>query len=183
MIAQVLPQQGCGPDRRVIAEVTRVRVDHQGEPGVDATARGARAARSRIVGQPLPQVDLGALAEPLRPVIDRPAADVEGLGDLLSRLALVEPEQRQGTAPRLGHGGMGGEVFQLQALPGGDNERSHRTTSRAGDSAQRLIVIVQRLLTTYLELNLDTYGPPARLDQVLLKPAHEWQAPPARLSL
>jgi hypothetical protein len=88
--------------------------------------------------------------EPIHPVRDRPAADTEGLGDLLSRLALVEPQQRLCTASLLGHGGVGGEVFQLHALPGGENERCHRSTLRKSDGVRQLIVTVQKLLATYL---------------------------------
>jgi hypothetical protein len=42
--------------------------------------------------------------EPIPPVIDRPAAEVEQLGDPLGRFAVVEPEQRLGRAPLLGQG-------------------------------------------------------------------------------
>src|SRR5512142_903244 len=47
-------------------------------------------------------------------------------GDPLDRVAVVEPEQRLGTAPLPGYGGVGDEVFQLQTLPGGEDERNHR---------------------------------------------------------
>ena len=89
---------------------------------------GDRADGRRGVGQALPQVMPVAVVEPLPPIIDRPAADAEGLGDLLDRLALVEPEQRLGAAPLLGDGVVGGQVFQLRALPGGEYEGSHRST-------------------------------------------------------
>src|SRR5512135_1476251 len=111
----------------LIAEVARVGVDHLGEPGVDATVPGPRSARARGVGQSLPQITLVAVMEPLQPIVDRPAADAEGLSDLLDRLAF-EPEQRLGAAPLLGDGVVGGQVFQLRALPGGEYERSHRST-------------------------------------------------------
>ena len=111
-----------------VAEVARVGVDHLGDPGIEATVRRPWSARARGVGQPLPQVTLVAVMEPLPPIIDRPAADAEGLSDLLDRLALVEPEERLGAAPLLGDEVVGGQVFQLRALPGGEDEGSHRST-------------------------------------------------------
>lgn len=66
--------------------------------------------------------------EPLDPVVDRPAADAEGLGDLLGRLALIEPEQGLGTAPLSGHRVVSGQVFQFRALSTGEDERSHQST-------------------------------------------------------
>jgi hypothetical protein len=128
MILQASHQQGCGPDRLVVTERTRVGIDDLGDPGVDATVPRTRSARARGVGQSLPQVTLVAVVEPLQPIIDRPAADAEGLSDLLDRLALVEPEQRLGAAPLLGDGVVGGQVFQLRALPGGEYEGSHRSS-------------------------------------------------------
>src|SRR5512135_1742993 len=128
MIVQESHQQRCGPDRRAIAEITRVRVDDLSDPGVDATVRRTRSARARGVGQSLPQVTLVAVVEPLQPIIDRPAADVEGLSDLLDRLALVEPEQRLSAASLPRDGVVGGEEFQVRTLPAGENERSHRST-------------------------------------------------------
>ena len=92
VILQVAHQQGCGPDRLVVTERTRVGIDDLGDPGVDATVPRPRSARARGVGQSLPQVTLVAVVEPLQPIIDRPTADAEGLSDLLDRLALVEPE-------------------------------------------------------------------------------------------
>ena len=92
MILQVAHQQGCGPDRLVVTERTRVGIDDLGDPGVDATVPRTWSARARGVGQSLPQVTLVAVVEPLQPIIDRPTADAEGLSDLLDRLALVEPE-------------------------------------------------------------------------------------------
>jgi hypothetical protein len=92
MILQVSHQQGCGPDRLVVTERTRVGIDDLGDPGVDATVPRPGSARARGVGQSLPQVTRVAVVEPLQPIIDRPTADAEGLSDLLDRLALVEPE-------------------------------------------------------------------------------------------
>jgi hypothetical protein len=66
--------------------------------------------------------------EPLQPIVHRPATDAEALSDLLDRLAFVEPEQRLGSAPLLGDGVVGGQAFQLRALPGGEDERGHRST-------------------------------------------------------
>jgi hypothetical protein len=128
MILQVAHQQGCGPDRLVVTERTRVGIDDLGDPGVDATVPRPRSARARGVGQALPRVTLVAVVEPLPPIIDRPAADAEGLSDLLDRLAFVEPEQRLGPTPLLGDGVVGGQVFQLRAPPGGEYEGSHRST-------------------------------------------------------
>src|SRR3954453_1101251 len=123
MVPQVLHQQGCGPDRRAIAEVPWVRVDDFGDPGVDGTIPRAGAARPRGVGQPLPQAEVVAPLEPLRPGIDRPAADAEGGGDLLGRLTFVEPQEGLGPAPLPGDGDASGEVFQFEALPGGEYAR------------------------------------------------------------
>src|SRR5512142_2718615 len=91
MIVQVAHQQGSGPGRLVVTERTRVGIDDLSDPAVDATVRRTRSARARGVGQSLPQVTLVAVVEPLPPVIDRPAADAQGLSDLLDRLTLVEP--------------------------------------------------------------------------------------------
>src|SRR5512142_887558 len=128
MIVQVSHQQGCGPDRLVVTERTRVGIDDRGDPEVDATVRRTRSARARGVGQSLPQGTLVAVVEPYQPIIDRRAADAEGLSDLLDRLALVEPEQRLSAASLAREGVVGGQEFQLRARPGGENERSHRST-------------------------------------------------------
>jgi hypothetical protein len=114
----------------VITELTWVRIDDLGHPSIDAIATGSGAARTWSVGQPLPEVQFAALVEPIRPVIDRPAADAEGVRDLLGGLAFIEPQQGLGTASLLGHGIVGGEVLQLQALPGRESEQSHRSTLR-----------------------------------------------------
>src|SRR5512135_1789721 len=128
MVMQVSHQQRCGPDRLVVTEGTWVGIDDLGDPRVDTTVSGTRSARARSVGQSLLEVMFVAVVEPLPPIIDRPAADAVGLSDLLDRLALVEPEQRLGAAPLLGDGVVGGQVFQLRALPWGEYERNHRST-------------------------------------------------------
>src|SRR5262245_4807395 len=111
-------QQGRGPGRAMVAEVAWVGVDDRGNPGVDLAAPRAGPARPRGVRQLLPQAEMVATLEPLHPVVDRAAADAEGLGDLPGSLPLVEPEERLGATSLLGRRGVVGEVFQLQALPG-----------------------------------------------------------------
>jgi hypothetical protein len=69
MILQVAHQQGCGPDRRARAEVTRVRVNDLSALGVAAAARRVGPAGTRGVGQPPPQAERGAVVKPLPPVI------------------------------------------------------------------------------------------------------------------
>src|SRR5512135_1250175 len=128
MIVQVSHQQGCGPDRLVVTERTRVGIDDRGDPEVDTTVRRTRSARAWGVGQSLPQVTLVAVVGPLPPVIDRPAAYAQRLSDLLDRLARVEPEQRLGAASLPRDGVVGGQEFQVRTLPAGEYERSHRST-------------------------------------------------------
>src|SRR4051812_14189759 len=80
----------------MIAELMRVRIDGLGDPGIDVAARCPGAARAPGIGQPVAQSEAGVLVEAIGPVIVRPAADAEGLGDLLDGVALVEPRQRPG---------------------------------------------------------------------------------------
>ncbi|OJV39267.1 MAG: hypothetical protein BGO29_09600 [Bacteroidales bacterium 36-12] len=118
VVPQVAHQQRRGPDGGSVAEATGVGVDDLGDPLVDAPVPRTGAARPRGVRQALPQPEVGASLEPLHPVVDGPAADAEGVGDLLGRLALVEPQQRLGAAPLPGHRGVRGEVLQFEPLPG-----------------------------------------------------------------
>jgi hypothetical protein len=112
----------------VVAERTRVGVDDLGDPGVDAIAPRPRSARAGGIGQSLPQIRPIAIVAPPQPIVDRPAADAEGFGDLSGGLALVEPQERLGTAPLPGHGVVRGEEFQFRTLPGREDERGHRST-------------------------------------------------------
>src|SRR3954463_3052504 len=126
MILQVALQQGSGPDGRMIAEVSRIRPDHPGDQGIHAAVLGSGTTLTWGVSETFPQVESGALLEPTGPVVDRLTAHLQGFGDRLDLLALVEPEQRLGATSLLGRGGMGGERFEFAAPPGAEFERSHR---------------------------------------------------------
>src|SRR4051794_30474194 len=134
----------------MMAELVRVRIDDLGDPGIDVAARRPGAARSRRIGQPLAQSEVGALVETIDPVIDRPAADAEGLGDLLDGVALAEPQQRLGPGAFPAYGRAGGEELEVRSLTGREREQSHRSTLRKGDGVRGLIVTVQKVLATYL---------------------------------
>jgi len=112
----------------LVAELARVGIDNISDPLVDVTASGTGATRARSVSQPLHRLEFVAVEEPFDPVIDRTPTDAESLGDLLGRLALIEPKQRLGTASLLAHGVVRREEFQLRALQGRENERGHRFT-------------------------------------------------------
>src|SRR5207244_3306793 len=131
-IQQILPQQRSGPDRRVVAEITGVGVDDLSDPGINAARPGSGAARMWGIGETFPEIQFGTFLEPVDPVVDRLAADVQRLGDRFDGLALIEPEQGLGAAPLLGQGSMGDEVFQRRSLPRVELERSHRSLPRLG---------------------------------------------------
>jgi hypothetical protein len=80
----------------------------------------------------------------LHPAADHPAADAEGVGDLLGRSPLIEPHRRLDAASLLGGGEVADEVFQLKAPSERDYQRCHRTNQKNGDALRRLIVSVQK---------------------------------------
>jgi hypothetical protein len=60
MILQMLPQEGGGPDRRMVAELTRVGVDDLGDQGIDVAVTRSGTTRARGVGETSSQVESGA---------------------------------------------------------------------------------------------------------------------------
>src|SRR5512135_2405682 len=79
---EVSAQERGGPDRGMIAEVTRIRVAHRGDQRIDSTLTRPRAAGSWGVPEARPQVESFALLESLDPVVDRLATHAEEVGDI-----------------------------------------------------------------------------------------------------
>src|SRR5512142_124339 len=113
VLLEVSAQERGGPDRGMIAEVTRIRVDHRGDPRIDSTTTRPRATGSWGVPEARPQVESFAPLESLDPVVDRLATDVEEVGDIFDGIPCVEPEEGLRAAAFLGRRGADHEGLQL----------------------------------------------------------------------
>src|SRR5512135_3366836 len=82
VLLEVSAQERGGPDRGMIAEVARIRVDHRGDQRIDSTITRPRAAGSWDVPEARPQVESFALLESLDPVVNRLATHAEEVGDI-----------------------------------------------------------------------------------------------------
>src|SRR6185437_7117982 len=125
---QVLDEQRRGPHGGVVAQQTRVLVDHGLDQWVDDPQGRGRASGSRGVQEPNPEIESLTLSESLGPVVDRLTADPKQFGDLFDRLPIGEPEQGLCPAPLLGQWGVGYKVFQLSTESVAQDDRGHRGT-------------------------------------------------------
>ena len=92
-------------------------------PAIAGGRPGARAVK-----QARPEVEVAALKEAVRPVVNGLTTDLECLGDLLGSESLGEPEHRLGTTPLLGRGCPEDKVFQFPAQASIQADGSHRVT-------------------------------------------------------
>jgi hypothetical protein len=115
----------------MIAEVTRIRVDHRGDQRIDSTTIRPRATGSWGVQEACPQVESIAPLESLDPVVDRLATPVEEVGDIFDGIPCVEPEEGLCAASFLGRRGADHEGLQLGTLPTVEGNQCHRITSGA----------------------------------------------------
>ena len=91
MILQIVAQERSGPDRRMIAELTRVRVDDLGDQEIDIAVPCSGPSLTWGVGETSPQIESGALLQP---------TDIECRGAPLAEVA-ARLSQRHGVPIRL----------------------------------------------------------------------------------
>src|SRR4051812_15762211 len=95
---EILAQQRSRPDRRVISPLAGIGIDDLGDQGVDDPQSRGGTALTRTVREAGMEIGPLTLREATHPIVDRLAADVEQLGDVLHSLPLSEPKHSLGPA-------------------------------------------------------------------------------------
>src|SRR5690349_6523237 len=96
LLSQVAAQQlGC-PNRRVIAEVTRVRINDRIDERIDDALNRGRATDTCAIGQAFDHRERGALLKAPSPVVDGLARDAQSEGDLFDALAFIKEKDSHG---------------------------------------------------------------------------------------
>ena len=124
-VHQVLRQQRGGPDRRLIAPLPGVAVDHRVNQGLNDSMYRARSTTMhpwrdpRLQGEGLARLELG------QPFVDCLPADPQTVSYLLDAFAPIEPQQGLGAAQGRGLGRMAHQIFQSLSLSIIEPKRSH----------------------------------------------------------
>jgi hypothetical protein len=111
-VQQILGQERRGPDRRGIAQSTRVLGKHGAESRLDERLEPPWTAAAETISQACPQGKRASFMEVFDPVGDRLARHVRALRHRGKTFALIKPEQGQSTAEFLGLMGVCSERLQ-----------------------------------------------------------------------
>src|SRR5689334_7023233 len=134
-LRQVLHQQPSGPDRRLIAPLPRVVVDHRVNQGLNDAMYRARPTTvppwrdPRLQSEGLAHLELG------QPCVDCLSADPQPLSYLLDAFSPLEPQQGLGAAQGYGLSRMTHQIFQSLSLQVLEPKSNHRLASDYSGSA------------------------------------------------
>src|ERR1043166_3079026 len=109
-------QQRSRPDRRAIAELTRIASDEAVDDWINDAFGGAGPARTRGIGKAQRQIIILTLEETPSPVVDALTRNTEALRDFFNRVALVKPEQGVSPHNLAGIVRSRTDLFQCEAL-------------------------------------------------------------------
>ena len=91
LFSEVVAQERGGPDRRAVARLTRVRLDHLLDEWVDDAEGGARSPVARAVGDSGLDGEVSTRLEASGPVVDGLAGDAQAGGYCRDAVAPAEP--------------------------------------------------------------------------------------------
>jgi len=145
-LRQVLRQQPGGPDRRLIAPLSRVAVDHRVNQRLNDSMDRARPTTMRPWRDPSRQSEGLARLELGQPCVDCLPADPQTVSYLLDAFSPIEPQQGLGSAQGSGLSRMAHQIFQSLSLPVFEPISSHCLASDYSGNAMTLLDLSTKFL-------------------------------------